>query len=151
MEIKIKASEMEENASAKIQVAVAVVHASAAGLGAVLKNYKIETERTNFIRAYVHAIRFFSDKSGYFFCYNTDGLNIALPNPKEWEGKNLADHKDSKGNYVFREIGALAKKGGGFIEYYWVKPGAKVETKKIGYVEPIPGSNYLIGTGYYVD
>jgi len=42
------------------------------------------------------------------------------------------------------------KKGGGFVEYYWVKPGIKGEHKKIGYVEPIPNTEYFIGTGVYL-
>jgi signal transduction histidine kinase len=146
-----KVTKTEETTGAKKVTSVAVVHASAVGLGAVLSNYKSETERTNFIRSYVNAIRFFTDQSGYFFVYKTDGLNIALPNPKEWEGKNLIDYKDPKGNHVIKDAVSAAQKGGGFIEYFWVKPGSKVETKKIAYVESIPGSNYVIGTGYYID
>jgi signal transduction histidine kinase len=41
-------------------------------------------------------------------------------------------------------------KGGGYVEFYWVKPGFKTEFKKLGYVEPIPGTNYFIGTGVYL-
>jgi signal transduction histidine kinase len=141
----------KETASVKKQVAVAVVHASAAGLGAVLNNIKSEAEKTTFLRAYVNAIRFFADQSGYLFLYKTDGLNIALPNPKEWEGKNLIDYKDSKGTLVIKDAAAAAKKGGGFLEYYWLNPVSKSEQKKMAYVEPVPGTNYLLGTGYYVD
>jgi signal transduction histidine kinase len=48
-------------------------------------------------------------------------------------------------------LSAAAKNGGGFVEYYWVNPSAttKDEQKKIGYVEPIPETNYFIGTGVY--
>jgi signal transduction histidine kinase len=144
-----KTFNVKETASAKKQVAMAVVHTAAAGLGAALKNYKDDTERTKFIRGYVHAIRFFADQSGYFFVYKLDGLNIALPNPKEWEGRDLKDYQDSHGTYVIREAAAAAKKGGGFIQYYWTKPGTKTELKKIAYIEAIPGTKYLIGTGYY--
>jgi signal transduction histidine kinase len=146
-----KTSKSEETAAVKKQIAVAAVHASAAGLGAVLGQTKSDSERTRFLRAYVNAIRFFSDETGYFFVYNMEGLNIALPNPKEWEGKNLLDHKDSKEQLVIKNLIDLAQKKGGFLEYYWVKPGAKGEKKKIAYVEPIPNTNYFIGTGYYPD
>jgi methyl-accepting chemotaxis protein len=46
---------------------------------------------------------------------------------------------------------AAFKNGGGFVEYSWVNPSATTndEQKKIGYVEPIPGTNYFIGSGVY--
>ncbi len=133
------------------QIMVAVVHASAMGLSEVLNNYKSEAERTDFIRTYVNKIRFFPDQTGYFFVYNFDAVNIALPNPNKWQGKNLYDQKDSHGKYVVREVSAAAKKGGGFVEYYWAKPGSTGEHKKLGYAEPIPGTNYFIGTGVYIE
>jgi signal transduction histidine kinase len=133
------------------QIMTAVVHASAVGLGEILKNHKTEVQRTGLIRAYVNKIRFYPDQTGYFFVYNLDCLNIALPNPAAWQGKNLYDQKDSHGKYAIREITAMARKGGGFVEYYWVKPGASGESKKLSYSEPIPGTNYLIGTGVYVE
>jgi len=133
------------------QIVIAVIHASAIGLGEVLKKYVKEAERTDFIRTYINKIRFFPDQTGYFFVYNMDGLNIALPNPAEWQGKNLQGFKDAHGKYVIREFMAMAKKGGGFIEYYWTKPGSTGDHKKLGYTEPIPGTNYFIGTGVYVN
>ena len=131
------------------QVAVAVTHSTAIGLGEVLKNYQNETDRTNFIRAYVDQIRFYPDQSGYLFVDNYDCVSIALPNPKELEGQDLYNYQDSKGNYVTRMLSAAARNGGGFVEYYLVKPGSTVEQKKISYVEPIPGTNYFIGAGVY--
>jgi signal transduction histidine kinase len=144
-----KSSE-EITPSAYKQIMTAVVHASAQGLSEVLKKYKTESERTDFIRTYINKIRFYPDKTGYFFVYTIDGVNIALPNPNEWQGKNLYDHKDSQGKYVIRDIIAAAKKGGDFMEYYWAKPGSTGEQKKLGYAETIPGTNYLIGTGVYL-
>jgi signal transduction histidine kinase len=132
------------------QIMVAVVHTSAVGLGEVLKKYKSEAERTDFIRTYANKIRFYPDQTGYFFVYNLEGLNIALPNPVEWQGKDLHDLKDSHGTYVIREASAAAKKGGGFFEYYWNKPGLTGDHKKLSYVELIPGTNYFIGTGAYI-
>ncbi len=132
------------------QIIVAVVHASAVGLSEVLKNYKSEAKRKDIIRTYVNKIRFYPDQTGYLFVYYFDGLNIALPYPSEWQGKNLHDLKDTHGKYVIREAAAAAKKGGGFFEYYWTKPGAKGDHKKLSYAETIPGTNYLIGTGVYI-
>jgi signal transduction histidine kinase len=132
------------------QISLALVHASAAGLGEVLKKYKSAAERADLIRTYIDKIRFFPDQTCYFFVYNLDCINIALPNPNAWQGKNLYDHQDSKGKYVIRELAAAARKGGGWVEYYWPRPGGAGEQKKLSYMEPIPGTDYFIGAGYYI-
>jgi len=131
-------------------IAKTVVHATALGLGEILKDVKTEKERIALIRSFISPIRFYSDKSGYFYAYNFNCVNIAHATQKDLEGKNLYDHKDVKGKYVIRELSEAAKKGGGFIDFYWLKPGSKGEQKKMGYVEPIPGTNYFIGTGVYL-
>jgi len=132
------------------ETAKTVVHATASGLGEVLKGVKTEKQRVDMIRSFIAPIRFYSDKSGYFYVYDFSCLNIAHATQKDLQGKNLYEHKDGKGNYVIRELSATAKKGGGYVEFYWVKPGSKNEFKKLGYVEPIPGTNYFIGTGVYM-
>jgi signal transduction histidine kinase len=131
-------------------IAKNVVHSTALGLGEILKGVKEEDKRIALIRSFISPIRFYQDKSGYFYVYNTKCVNIAHATQKDLQGKNLYDHKDVKGKFVIRELNDAAKKGGGFVEFYWVKPGAKGEQKKMGYVEPIPGTDYFIGTGVYL-
>jgi signal transduction histidine kinase len=132
------------------ETAKAVVHATALGLGEVLKDVKTEKERVDMIRSFIKPIRFYADQSGYFYVYDFSCLNIAHAIQNDLPGKNLYDHKDVKGKFVIRELSAAAKKGGGYVEFYWVKPGSKDEFKKTGYVEPILGTNYFIGTGVYL-
>ncbi len=132
------------------ETAKTVVHATAVGLGEILKGVKNENERVDMICSFVDPIRFYADKSGYFYVYDYSCLNIAHGTQKNLQGKNLYDHKDVKGKFVIRELSAAAKKGGGFVEFYWVKPGSKEEFKKLGYVEPIPGTDYFIGSGVYL-
>jgi signal transduction histidine kinase len=131
-------------------IAKNVVHSTALGLGEILKGVKEEDKRIALIRNFISPIRFYPDKSGYFYVYNTKCVNIAHATQKDLEGKNLYDHKDVKGKYVIRELSEAAKNGGGFVEFYWVKPGSQGEQKKMGYVEPIPGTDYFIGTGVYL-
>lgn len=131
-------------------IAKTVVHATALGLGEILKDVKTEKERIAIIRSFISPIRFYSDKSGYFYAYNFNCVNIAHATQKDLQDKNLYDHKDVKGKYVIRELSAAAKNGGGFVDFYWVKPDTKGEQKKMGYVEPIPGTDYFIGTGVYL-
>lgn len=132
------------------ETAVAVVHTAAIGLGEIIKGVKSERQRVDLIRAFVTPIRFYADNSGYFYVYDYKCVNIAHVTEKNLEGKNLYRYRDAKKKYVIRELSAAAKKGGGFVEYYWVKPGHRNEFRKIGYVEPIPGTNYFIGTGVYM-
>lgn len=131
-------------------IAKTIVHAAASGLGEILKDVKTEDKRIAMIQAFISKIRFYSDNSGYFYAYDFNCVNIAHATQKELPGKNLYDHKDAKGKYDIRALTAAAKKGGGFVDYYWLKPGVKGEQKKLGYVEPIPGTNYFIGTGVYL-
>jgi len=127
-----------------------MVHAVATGLGGLLANRQNEAERIELIRSFVAPIRFYPDKSGYFYVYDSKCVNIAHAIQKELQGKNLYNYQDVKGTYVIRSLHETAKKGGGFVNFYWVKPGAKTESAKIGYVEPIPGTDYFIGTGLYL-
>lgn len=129
--------------------AQSVVHATAVGLGALLQGQSDAQAGVELIRKFVAPIRFYPDNSGYFYVYDTNCVNIAHATQPDLQGKNLFDHQDTKGKYVIRALAEAAKKGGGFVDFYWVKPGDKGEHKKIGYVEPIPGTNYFIGSGVY--
>jgi signal transduction histidine kinase len=141
----------QANIESEKQTAQAVVHSAASGLGAVLAGYQNETDRINLIRTYIDPVRFYPDQSGYFYVYDSNCVNIAHATQKDLQGQSLYDYKDTRGNYVIRLLAAAAKKGGGFVEYYWIKPNSatKEEQQKIGYVEPIPGTDYFIGTGVY--
>jgi signal transduction histidine kinase len=132
------------------QEAVTAVHVAAEGLGAVLKGIPEKEARLKIIRQFIDPIRFFADKSGYFFVYNFDCVNVAHATQKDLVGKNLFEHKDSRGKFDIQELSATAKKSGGFVEYYWRKPGSEGEFRKLGYVEPIPDTDYFIGTGIYL-
>ena len=131
-------------------IAKTMVHGTALGLAEIIKDVKSEKKRIVLIRTFINPIRFFSDNSGYFYVYSFNGVNIAHAAQKELQGKNFSDHKDSKGKNIFRESSALARNGGGFFDFYWVKPGSKDEQKKLGYVERIHGTDYFIGTGVYL-
>jgi len=132
------------------EIAKTMVRGTAAGLGEALKGIKAEKDRIDLIRAFISPIRFYPDNSGYFYVYDFSCINIAHATQKDLQGKNLFDYKDVKGDYVVRNLSNAAKNGGGFVEFYWVKPGSKDEFKKLGYVEPIPGTNYFIGSGVYL-
>ncbi len=132
------------------EIARTMVHGVAAGLGGALATVKRENKRIELIRSFIAPIRFYPDNSGYFYVYDSKCVSIAHATQKDLQGKNLYDYKDVKGKYVIRVLSEASKKGGGFVDFYWVKPGSKEESAKMGYVEPIPGTDYFIGTGVYL-
>lgn len=140
----------DENLERNKYVAQVIVHSTATGLGEILEDEKDEGSRRDLIRSFVNPVRFYQDNSGYFFVYNYDYVNIAHPTQPELVEQDLSDYTDCKGKLVIRELAEAAKDGGGFVEYYWEKPGGEGEYKKIGYVEPIPKTEYFIGTGVYI-
>lgn len=133
------------------RIAQATVHVAAVGLGEMLKNIEDENQRIETVRNFIDPIRFFNDKSGYFYVYYYNCVNVAHAIDKSLPGKDLTDYQDMKGKYVIQELSTASKNGGGFVTFYWPHPETKEEQRKIGYVEPIPGTDYFIGTGYYPD
>ena len=146
-----KTSMTLSNEESNNRVARAAVHVAAVGLGEMLKDITDENRRIDLVRKFIDSIRFFDDKTGYFYVYYYNCINLAHAVDKTLLGKDLTDYKDMKGKFVIQELSAMAKNGGGFVTYYWPHPDTKEEQKKIGYVEPIPGTDYFIGTGYYPD
>ena len=90
----------------------------------------------------------------YSIPYIVDYYNcicVANGGDKTLVGKDLSDYQDMTGKFVIRELSTIARGGGGFMDGYWPHPETKKEQRKIGYVEPILGTDYFIGTGYYPD
>lgn len=141
--------EVVQTASNYEEIAKIAVHNAAVGLGAVMQNLENEADRIALMREFITPIRFYPDSTGYFYIYNYDCVNLAHATQKNLESKNLYDYQDCKGKFVIRELSAAAKNGGGFVEYFWQKPDDTTEYRKLGYVAPIPGTDYFIGTGVY--
>ena len=133
------------------KIAVAYVHSYAVSIGAAVSDMESDSIRIAFIRRAIDPISFYADSSGYFYVYSFDCVNIAHARQKNLQGQNLTNYTDSRGLFVIRELSALAQDGGGYLEYYWIKPGDAGEKKKLGYVEPIPNTNYFIGSGVYLE
>lgn len=137
---------MLEDQKDKLKVAT---HSVALAIGQNIKSFDSEQEKIDAIRLAIDEIRFETDKSGYYFVYQ-DTTNIALPPKKELQGKDLKDLKDKNGVYLVRDLRDKSKAGGGFVEYIWPKPGAG-DVPKLSYAELIPGTDFWIGTGVYLD
>ncbi len=87
----------------------------------------------------------------YFFVYDLDGKALMHPRLRDLEGKSQWDLRDSEGHAIIQQLIAQARAGGGFVDYLWSRPSTQREERKLGYVELLPGWNWMIGTGLYLD
>jgi len=122
------------------------------GLSAVFTNiYTDSLEWVNFCQTMLDPIKFFDNNSGYFFVVDLHGNVVSHGATPALEGTNVYDLQDINGVYLIREMISLAENPGfGFLEYYWNDPATGNDEKKITYVHRIPGTDYLIGSGVYV-
>lgn len=125
-------------------------HTAAQNLGQVYERNQAdlsEEELAQLIREQNRQLEF--GKAGYFFIYNYEGNTISLPPDQEVVGTNRWDLQDAEGKYIIRELAKAAEGGGGFITYLYENPNTGKEETKFGYVEPIPGTDWFIGSGAY--
>ncbi len=101
------------------------------------------------LRAAIKPVRFGS--KGYYFIYDMQGYNVAHPLREDFQGTARIDVKDKKGNPYISQLIEEAQNGGGFVTYWFNKPKEKEPSPKLAYADMIPGTNYLIATGIYVD
>jgi cytochrome c len=90
----------------------------------------------------------------YIFIADMNGMILMHPANPELEAKNILDLKDANGKAFMREFIETAKKGAGWVEYMWPKPGEKKPSKKLAYIKQakIPsGETILVGAGIYTN
>jgi methyl-accepting chemotaxis protein len=119
-------------------------------LDARLKTLSTREQKIAAVVAETDPIRFFDDGSGYFFSYDTAGVRINVPINKSGNGKPMLDLPDKNGYRFVRALIEKAKSGGGFVTYYFEKEGKGVQPK-LAYAKLIPGTEFMIGTGVYID
>ncbi|MBH0057038.1 cache domain-containing protein [Pseudoalteromonas sp. SWXJZ94C] len=91
-------------------------------------------------------------QGGYFFIYDTNGVSVfhALLGD-EIEGQNKIGMTDPNGKKIIVGLLDQARKGGGAFNYHFQKPNATGLVEKMGYADMIPGTDWMIGTGAYMD
>jgi len=109
-----------------------------------------ETVRIDTLRKMIKDAFFEEDASGYYFIYRGT-TSVAHPVKPALHGKDLNDLKGKDGVYSVRELARVAQSGGGFVRFTWDKPGKDEPMPKLGYATMIPGTDFWIGTGVYID
>jgi methyl-accepting chemotaxis protein len=116
-----------------------------------LKEASTPEEKKQMLIEMTNHDRWYDDESGYYFVFDMDHRRVNIPTQsgEEKTGKDDSNTTDDNGKYYVREIVQAAKQGGGFVEYEFDKNGS-IEPK-LSYAAPIPGTDYLIGCGRYID
>lgn len=137
---------MLEGQKEKIKIGT---HTLSVAISSLLHSGMNESEKIDIIQQAIDELRFETDKSGYYFVYKGTEV-IAHGTNKNLIGTDTRNLRDPNGVYIIREMADVAAKGGGFTRYVYDKPG-KGDQPKIGYSEMLPGTDYWIGTGIYID
>ena len=99
----------------------------------------------------VSKLKFFSDKTGYIFIYDYNGVVLMHPEKPSLVGKNLIGLKDPKGLFLIKELIEKAKQGGGFVTFGWAKKEGEEPVEKLGYAANFEPYKWMLGSGVYVD
>jgi len=104
------------------------------------------------IRDSLRKIRY-NNGRGYFFAINVNGTEELFADKPHLEGKDLTGMQDSNGQFVIKDMLALASKSGeGFYRYTWSKPGNdRKDNIKVAFVKHLPELDWVIGTGEYME
>ena len=92
--------------------------------------------------------------NGNYFWINDAHPTMVMHTAKpELEGKDLSQIKDTHGKFLFVEFvkTASAQAEGGFVDYYWPKPGMADPVFKVSYVKIQPEWQWVVGAGAYTD
>ncbi|MEH6394223.1 methyl-accepting chemotaxis protein [Pseudoalteromonas sp.] len=91
-------------------------------------------------------------QDGYFFIYDTKGISIfhALLGDAI-EGQNKIAMTDPNGKKIVVGLLEQARQGGGAFYYDFQKPNTTGLVEKMGYAMMVPGTDWMLGTGAYMD
>lgn len=103
------------------------------------------------IIGWMESVRYGVD--GYVWVHDTAHRLVAHPFRQESIGNDDTNNTDATGALIFRSFIDTAQlfPEGGFVEYYWARPGVETPAKKIGFLKLEPQYGWVIGTGVYVD
>ncbi len=123
------------------------------------KDVLLKNIRNDIMRVTLKDLRVlrYNNGEGYIWIntFNKPYKVIMHPTNPELEGKSLSDKKyniSSTGGNIYEAFAKLCREeGGGFIEYFYEKPGTNRKILKISYLKLFKEKNWVIGTGVYVD
>lgn len=103
--------------------------------------------------AYVKALRYGDDDSGYFWIDDLDYVLVAHPILEDQEGENRYELEDQNGVKIIQEIlkTVQSSKEGGFNEFYFTKSDGVTVAPKRTYSMMFEPWGWAVSTGHYID
>lgn len=90
------------------------------------------------------------DGGNYIYILDMAGQMVMHPVLKNLEGQSALGLKDATGRPIIKDMVDIAKTSGrGFISYAWVKPGEKLPSEKISFVQSIPEWGWIVAAGLH--
>ena len=93
--------------------------------------------------------------SDYFYIWTLDGGGVMHPIKTEWDGQPmLGKVKDGEGRDIVGGLVNNLKAGDGktaFLMTSFPRPGGTAPVPKLQYVQSVPGWNWMVGSGLYMD
>ena len=105
----------------------------------------------NVIRDTRYGLQPTDTNDGYYWADDTTGTNVALLGREDAEGQNRNDLTDEHGVFLVQEFRQQAIAGGGFTDYWFVRPNETEPGPKRGYTMLHEDLDLVIGTGAYID
>ena len=95
-------------------------------------------------------------KDSYVFVFSCrENAMIAHPLRPDLVGKPILQMRDDKDHALFQDMcKAGANPDGGWVEYWWPKPGEGKASRKVSFAHPAPvsfKSDIMVGAGIYND
>lgn len=112
----------------------------------------VDTEIKESVLKYFNQLPYENTNKQYLFVHDFKGVELANGLFPKLIGTNNFELKDLNGKKVIQEQIKMAKtKGSGFLIHYWMLPSGNGESEKLTYVQRVPGWNWVIGSGEYIN
>ncbi|MBY0431518.1 MAG: methyl-accepting chemotaxis protein, partial [Rhodospirillales bacterium] len=98
----------------------------------------------------VRALRY--EKSEYFWINTMSHIMVMHPFSTKLVGTDVAPMQDKQGkNFFIEMVDTVRRNGGGYVFYYWPKPGVTEPVRKLSYVKGFAAWDWVVGSGIYLD
>jgi len=95
------------------------------------------------------------NKTDYFYIWTLEGGGVMHPIKTEWDGQPmLGKVKDGAGRDIVGDLLVnlkASKDGTAFLATSFARPGGTEPVPKLQYVQAVPGWNWMVGSGLYMD
>jgi len=92
------------------------------------------------------------EEKEYFWVNDMHSVMLMHPYKPELEGRDLSGFQDPSGKRIFTSfVSEVEKRGAGFVDYLWPKPGHEEPLPKVSYVKGFQPWGWIIGSGLYLD